>query len=315
MASKREQSSQGGREFKTFGWQGITLTVPADWELAFTRGSFHSGYVRLADEDSLRLEMRWETGPTSAPASDTVNSYLAKLERKARKTRVDLQVQRDLKLASPTDNVECYRWVADKQSIAMMSRCSDCGRSLHLHLLGRPDERLRGIARTVFASLRDHPEGDELLWQFHDLGLRSPRGLPLSRQSLKAGAVRLVFGRRLKRLYFARVSLAEVILARRDLETWLRGFCEREFKRRSIRVTEEKIRGHDGVRIEGRPWLLFNPLRLLGRPRIVRGACWHCEDTNRIFLCVYDGPARDATCLQAALAGLQCCEQAGNAAQ
>jgi hypothetical protein len=303
-----DQPQTNSRSFKTFGWQGITLTVPENWRLAMFQGTYDSGYVRLADEETLRLEMRWETGPTDAPASATVDTYLGKLRKKARKGKVDLRVERDLNIASPTGNVECYRWVADRQAIAMAARCEECGRTLHLHLLGAPDEGLRNLARTVFASLQDHPREDWALWAFHDLEVSSPVELRPAHQELTTGAVRLRFGGMLTRLEFVRTSLAGVVLGRKSLEEWFTDFYRKELKRRSWQAEPCRVKGHDGLRIEGRPWLLVNPMRLLGRPRVLRGRCWHCDETNRLFICCYDGPERLAHLLEPALEHVRCCQ-------
>jgi hypothetical protein len=303
----QKQPQEENRRFRTFGWQGITLTLPQNWRLHMTQGGYDSGYVRLADEETLRLEMRWETGPTDSPAGSTAETYLAKLRKKARKSGLELKVERDLPLAAPTDNVECYRWVADRQALAMVSRCSECNRTVHIHLLGEPDEGLRNLARTVFASLRDHPDGEWAQWAFHDLAFHSPVVLQPAHQGLQTGAVRMRFGGWLTRMEFVRASLAQVVLRRKSLEDWFADFYEKELKRRSWQTEPATVHGHPGLRLEGRPWLLVNPMRLLGRPRVLRGRCWHCQETNRIFICCYDGPQQFAHLLEPAVQKVDCC--------
>lgn len=309
MASNR--ASAGKTDYKTFGWQGVNLTVPSTWELVSTRGDHRSGYVRLADQDSVRLELRWEGGREARSPEHTVNTYLAKLRKDLKERGVDLSIQRDLNLASPAQkDVECYRWVADQQAVAMMSRCTRCGRAVHLQVLGRPEEPLKGLARTVFSSLRDHPEDGTHLWRFFDVEFRSPAELPLARQSLQTGCVRMLFARARTRLEFVRLSLAQVLLAGKDLAEWFRQFYAKSLKRRSFSTRPSDVRGHSGIAVEGRPWLLVNPLRLAGRGRIVRGACWHCQETNRLFICCFDGPKAEARIFPEALEGFRCCESA-----
>ncbi len=307
MGSSR--ASDGKKSYKTFAWQGISLTVPSAWDLVFTKGNYEAGHVRLADPTSPRLEMRWQTGRADGSPGDTVGSYLAKLSKKARKEGTELAVQRGLKLASPVEKeVECFRWVAERQALAMLSRCRRCRRVVHLHLLGDADERLRGLARTVFASLRDHPEGETHLWQFLDVKLRSPVGLPLARAKLQAGCIRMTFSRRATRLEFVRASLAEIVLADRDLAQWFREFYRKSLKRRTFSVQAARVKGHSGLEVEGRPWRLVNPLSLVGRRRMLRAACWHCEQTNRLFICSLDGAQKEADLFEPALQGFTCCE-------
>ena len=298
----------GPRAFKTFAWQGICLTVPESWELVLTQGSFQSGYVRLADEESVRMELRWQSVSNPARPSAAVDSHVARLTKEARKKGLAGQVQRDLNLASPAGKeVECYRWTADRQALAMVSRCGGCSRVVHVELLGAPDEGLKGLGRTVFGSLRDHPEDGTLPWEFFDLRFGSPVGLPLTKSVLQTGCIRMVFSRRFTRLEFLRLSLAQVLLAQKGLKAWFDGFYAAPLKRRRYRLKEGEVKGHPGVELEGRPWLPLNPLRLLGRARLTRAACWHCAETNRILITGYDGPARTAGMFGEAVESFVCC--------
>jgi hypothetical protein len=299
------------KQFTTFGWQGIRLTVPSTWSLVFTQGNHEAGNIRLADENSVRLEMRWQPSARSQAPQAIVDAYLRRLAKRARKDRLQLSVDRNLNLTSPLGkDVECYRWTAEQQVLAMLSRCRQCGRIVHLHLIGRPEEPLKGLARTVFASLDDHPEGSLMLWKFLDVEFASPVSLPLTDRSLQAGCIRMAFGRRLLRLEFARVSLAEVLLARKGLAQWFTEFYKKQLRRRRFEIQEVPVKGHQGIDVTGRAWLLVNPSRLLGRPRILRAACWHCDGTNRIFICSFDGSAGAAPMFPQALAGFTCCARA-----
>ena len=302
----------GERSFKTFGWQGISLTVPENWELVFTQGSYQSGYVRLADEESVRMEVRWQAARGPGTPADAVDAHLARLKKDARKKGSAFDVQRELNLASPAGKTaECYRWTADNQALAMVSRCSACNRIVHVQLLGEPHEGLKALARTVFGSLRDHPEDGVLAWDFFDLRFRSPAALPLFKSSLQTGCIRMTFSRRLTRLEFVRLSLAQVLLAGKPLRGWFDGFYALPMKRRSYRLKEARIKGHPGVELEGQPWLFCDPLRMAGRPRVTRAACWHCEESNRILICGYDGPASAAAAMfEPAVQSFTCCGEA-----
>ncbi len=309
MAPDPASAAEGG--YTAFGWQGINLTVPATWNLVFTQGDYRKGHIRLADDASVRLEMRWDLSREAHSPSSTVNTYLARLRKKAKKDGTSLSVQRDLNLASPIGkDVECYRWVADQQAVAMMSRCTQCSRTVHVQLLGSPAEPLKGLGRTVFSSLRDHPDNGTHLWRFFDVEFRSPADLPLARRGLQSGCIRMLFAKGLVRLEFVRASLAQMLLAGTDLAQWFEQFYAKPLKRRSFSMHSAAVRGHPGIRVEGRVWLLTNPLRLLGRPRVVRAACWHCEDTNRLFICSFDGPKGQADVLPQAIEGFRCCENA-----
>ena len=303
-----DDTSRDARTYDSFGWHGITLTVPAHWQMVYTEGNHKDGYVRLADQERARLELRWERLKEPLPPAGAVDAYVAKLRKDARKEDRELTVQRNLGLASPPGKqVECYRWVGRQQAVAMLSRCPECRRTVHVHVLGGPEESLKSLARTVFASLQDHPEDDYVLWRFFDVEFRAPEGMALKRRSLKAGCVRMKFKGLSCTLEFVRVSLAQVILAEKELEEWFRDFYSGFFKWRTCQVEEAELKGHRGLRLRGRAWLVVNPLRLLGRRRVVRAACWHCEETNRVMICSFDGLERRLGFFQEALESYRCC--------
>lgn len=305
MTADREP---GTRDRTTLAWQGISLTVPSSWDLVFTQGDRKAGNVRLADGNALRLEVRWQPASTPGSPAAMVGGYLAALEKRASREGAELVVQRDLRLAAPPDKeVECYRWVADRQALAMLSRCKQCGRVVHLHLLGRPDEQLKGLARMVFGSLSDHPDNGAIVWKFLDMEFRAPGSLPLTEKGLQSGCIRMGFSHGLTKLEFVRVSLAQVLLARKSLADWFREFYGKPLKRRTFGIRDAQWKGHPGLELTGRAWLLVNPSALIGRPRIVHAACWHCEATNRLFICSFDGPAREEGLFAQAVDGFRCC--------
>ncbi|MHC4788312.1 MAG: hypothetical protein ACYS8K_03795, partial [Planctomycetota bacterium] len=240
-----ERTSEGGKSYRTFGWQGINLTVLSSWDLTIERGNRAAGQVRLADDDALRLEVRWQKAQPGTTARLAVEGYLRKLSKRAEKDGVELRVRRDLNLASPEDKeVECYQWMADRQAVAMVSLCRACGRLVHIHVLGALEEPLRNTARTVFASLRDHAEGDWELWRFLDVEFRVPAALPLASKSLRSGCIRMAFGGRRRRLEFVRVSLAELLVGEGGLEQWFREFYGASLKRRSVQIQQGELKGH-----------------------------------------------------------------------
>jgi hypothetical protein len=237
-----------------------------------------------------------------------VDQYLAKLRRRARKERVELTVARDLNLARPPGKqVECYRWSAHRQALAMLSRCEQCGRIVHVQLLGGPDGLPKSLGRTVFASLRDHSEQGRSAWRFLDVQFEAPAAMRLAAKSLKTGCVRMSLRGGGERLEFVRVSLAQVVLAEQGLEEWFRGFYGPSLRRRRYRVRSAQFRGHAALEVQGRPWLLVSPLALLGKGRVLRARCWHCEASNRILICRHEGPPGRGDTFARAARSFHCC--------
>ena len=53
-----------------FGWQGIRLRVPSEWELGRGDGDMSSGYARLADARMVRAEVEWRAAPVRGAAGE-----------------------------------------------------------------------------------------------------------------------------------------------------------------------------------------------------------------------------------------------------
>jgi len=301
-------ASRAGRSLKKFGWQGIELTVPADWELVSTHGTHESGYVALADASATRLELKWDVARGGFAPDAAAERYLRHVRSSARKAGQEARIKRGLRLVSLAGKeTECYEWSAGRRGVAMVSRCEECGRVVHVMVLGAAEEPLRGLARTVFASLQDHPTDGLLHWRFYDLEFTSPAGMSLARPQLKTGCIRMLFRGRRTELEFVRVSLAQVLLARRTLREWFGELFSSELRSCGGRIVEAQYRGHPCVRVEGRLKLMANPARLIGRGREMRMTGWHCPESNRLLAVRHTAPAGQEATFSRALESLRCC--------
>ena len=50
-----------------FGWQGVSMELPANWELGGLSGDYNNGYVRMDDEDMPRMELKWSKSKEKKP--------------------------------------------------------------------------------------------------------------------------------------------------------------------------------------------------------------------------------------------------------
>ena len=306
------KGKEDGRKLKRFGWHGLQLTVPSNWEMVSNRGGHESGYVALADGAAVRLEMKWDVASQRGSPSEGASLYIRQLRKRAKKSGTGITVNRQLNLASLSGKeTECYDWSGGTRGAAVVARCEECGRLAHIIVLGQPGQSLRGLARTVFGSFKDHPEDDLVAWKFYDVTFSSPKDMYLRRHDLKTGCIRMLFERKGRELEFVRVSLARVLVAGRGLEEWLRDFYSPELKRWRSQAQPARWRGHEGLRLEGKARLLSNPGRLVGRAKAQRIACWHCEDSNRLFIVRHNGrhTDQDEETFQQVVRHVGCCEE------
>ncbi|MFP4175948.1 MAG: hypothetical protein ACOCR1_01775 [Planctomycetota bacterium] len=278
------------RQLTKFGWQGISLTVPEQWGLVSTRGDYDSGFVALADEDTQRLQIKWEEGNNDSDPSEAANKYIRSLRKDYESDEQELQVNRRLNLATlPDKKVECYDWIGENRGTGMVSRCDDCHRMVHIVITGGPKESLRNLSRTVFASLQDHAIEERIHWKFYDIEFYSPAELALKRSELKTGCIRMQFRRKSQEIEFVRSSLAQMLLKKQSLKEWFTDFYADKLKRKSWDISAENLKGHEGLMLTGRPWLICDPWGIVGTRKKLRVACWHCQETNRIFVVGYGG--------------------------
>lgn len=201
-------------EWYTFGWHGITVRLPSEWNLGRIGGDVRtgvSGYLRLDDAEMSRVEIEWRAAleskrPSSgssaagdAPnlkrrqgvdvnAKKVVDQYLAVLQKKAKRKGTAFTVQRDLPLAQIPDEHECFIWEADFRAYNLARICSVCGRIVMLRVLAKLPETGEELASSIFESLQDHPdEGSRYHWGVYDLTFSVPSELTLEEYSLQSG--------------------------------------------------------------------------------------------------------------------------------
>ena len=68
----------------------MKFDVPADWSLAVVDGDRTNGYVRLDDEDIVRLELKWEKPKGRVVLSQIVDRYLQELYGSPEKEERDI---------------------------------------------------------------------------------------------------------------------------------------------------------------------------------------------------------------------------------
>ena len=286
---------------RTFGWQGIRLSVPEDWELGRVDGDAASGYARLDDSEMVRAEIEWRDAPARGarrPVEDLVDRYIATLEKKAAKSGVDFRVQRQAKfLRDKTwlegSEYEAFIWEADYKAYNVARACPDCHRVILARVLAKPGENAEALVNRVLPSLEDHPrpeDGDGLFWSVYGLTCRTPPGFALTESDLKSGHIRLTFeadrGARSVRVH--RLSMAQMLLRDQALADWYPDFFHKSLRDVRHEIAGHEWRGHEGVRLRGRPrsrWRqILRPLPMVNpRPRrYLDGGAWHCPEQNRI---------------------------------
>lgn len=326
------------RPTRLLGWQGLSATMPDDWNLASYGGDHASGNLRVDDDDGARFELRWEQPSGSVDLSVSVARFVETLERQAKKNKQKFEAAKDPRLISRSrkrkTQLVCFGWTGERDAPAGQGwgvswQCADCGRVIVAQIIGRGrerPERVRELATEVLSGLECHGSGGWETWSVFDLRLEVPEEFHLSRSRLLTGRLELewtrtappkmlaLFPKRPERLALTRLSLADSLLGRESLEEWACRTSDLRDKKLSFGAwTETVVRTHAALlgigalrdwrkRLGG--WLLARFLRQA--PASVQMRLWHCEPSNKIFALTSDLSLSNAHVTNDVLESLEC---------
>lgn len=275
------------------GWQGLSFTVPEDWNVGAIGGEKAQGYLRFDDPDMPRLEIKWaEAGSGAIDIANLVDKYLKDLTKGKKKNTT--QVTRDCKTVSKRKlkgkkGLECFSWSAETQGFGAAWYCPDCHRTVIMQVMGRLDEPVQKIAEEIIPSVEDHP-GDWMLWATYGFQAETPAAWGLAGQKLMAGLIELDLAREGEKLHLARWGMANVVLRRRSLEDWGKVELSKRLKKYTPEFTVTEFRGHECLQIDGRSYLPQEKIQsfvehIRGKEFAdrVRAYLWACPDSNKIY--------------------------------
>lgn len=277
---------QKAKPWTTIGWQGITLPVHAEWHLARVQGNRDRGYLRVDDDERVRIELRWEK-PARRPEKfgRIADRMLAQMEKMSRRKKANFTVRRDVRITMPPGNeMECFETRGDVASCGCLTRCAACGRVLLGRVLGLPREDLKTMASRVLGGIADHPGPDGLdRWDVYDLKFVLPPTYMLQQTKMRTGAIELLFSDGTCEVDVRRLSLASIMLKEHTLTNFVVNYCYKELKPFEYRSADLDVNGHPGMGVTGPQTIRSRLLSHALRRRHVHLLAWQCGDRIYIF--------------------------------
>ncbi len=280
-------------DWSLFGWHGLTLEVPLEWNPGKITGDSKSGSVRLDDPTLARLDIEWKDARGDTRVAPIVDRFVDGLAQSARKEKKSLDVERALDMGWLELPDACspvfFAWQAEDRihALAFYSAASD--RLFFVKIRTKLDEDAGDNISRILNSIRDTaPDGDRT-WALYDLVCSSPPQFSLETYDLKSGHLRLCFQHGQNILQFDRLSLAKVLLKKRTLSDWYQEFFRKNLRHVSLDSNETSIGEHFGLTVRGKPksrWRgLLMPLPFWNaRPRLnMEARVWTCDDVNKIY--------------------------------
>jgi hypothetical protein len=320
------------------GWQGLTLTIPEEWNLAAFQGDHKAGNLRVDDGDGPRLELRWEQPAGAVDIERSIEKFIDRLEKQAARRKESFKRVSNphvLNLLHPgKEQVVNFGWSGEQakgvatHGYGMAWLCRDCGRVVVAHLIGRGREKTdktRRLAADVLGTLECHGQGGWETWSVFDLRVEIPEEFRLGRAKLMTGRLELGWERpipgpprgwfaRPERLDVLRVAAANVVLEAEALPQWTQRMVARPDRRYSFgQATETSMHGHVAVLQQGVArdlrrrlgyWLLDILLRRRTPPAALRA--WQCEESNKIYAVNCELSTKNAHVCSDVLDSLEC---------
>ena len=280
-----------------FGWQGIAVEIPEDWEMSGLSGDFSSGYLRLDDAQMPRLEIKWSKAMRKKPDLHKVLDEYFQLVRKNYKKKMEsLFIKRDVNLIRDKSffegrDVVFFNWKSDVRANGAIWHCHECKRIVIKQILGHPKGSMREDTLRILTSAIDHSPGHTNLWSAYQLSVSIPRRYKLDKQKLMSGYLLLSFADGSRKIAVERYGLADVLLKSVDLETWLRNTYKKAFIGYGFSIEKEDTQIDENIMITGSKSRLtdkipFSPVLLLdkiARRNRLSAQIWRCRQSNRIF--------------------------------
>jgi hypothetical protein len=325
-----------GLEKRLIGWQGLTLTTPANWSPTKFTGSHQKGDMRLDDDEGVRLEIRWESGKKSFDVPKSVDEFLSSLEKDLKK-HSNFERIKNAKVVSRSrkkkEQLTNFGWSAVPGPVAGSGfgcawYCPVCERALFAQVLGRDTERPAAVERLageVLTSLECHGEGGWETWSVFDLKVQVPAEFLSTRSQLLLNKLQLEWarprpsglgglGRRNERIVVKRLPIANILLEDTTLRDWAEHGVRFANKQLSLgKATDVRVHGHEGLLYQGpykdlRARIITRILDLLLQRKTPPGQVlvWHCPQSNRIWSVETELTASNAHVAEEVIASIEC---------
>ena len=207
---------------KPFAWCGWSLHVPDDWDMIRETGTTAKGSLRLADEETVRLDMRWEQPRTWPPPAPPSLQSGAGVKRR----RGDTVIEHAVPWLAETPLVADHCLLQKPSGGTVVQALAQTSEQRRFALLELPVDAenapSRATTKGVLMSLRAPAPDKTWRYQLYDLHAAVPGRWPLVHRSLDAGRKRLVFATPAGNLHLWALHLARQRSA--PPAQWLRAF-------------------------------------------------------------------------------------------
>lgn len=263
-------------KWKRFAFNHVPLHIPEEWDLTRFSGNAERGNFALDDGERQVLDAQW--GPCGRDDRSLLEDRLVLRQKGVEvKKRFELDASRTAYLVQ----------AGGGRMAQVLSLQEGLGRFVLLRLFS-PQVNVPPFCDALTRPLEGLDWSAPQRWEFFSTAFELPAGWLLSRGEMKAGCVKLAFGRESRVLTLWDVSLLDQLEKRDNTLDFARRQADAEYRKRLKFFVDRVERGADRSEFavpgrRRRRWLL-SPMQLLFGNRKVRLECVVNRAANRFSL-------------------------------
>jgi len=277
--------------FKIFGWQGIELEIPEEWELAEETGNYMRGYIRLDDVANPRVRISWMV-ITKSKAKDPAYEAVKKVKSELKKKDKGVKFIRDTKIKICGHSSRYLHWRgsgdrAELEGCGLFWFCPQTMRGITVVFAFRTDEywNIRLAIERAVKSIVCHSNGLRK-WTAFGTELSIPQDFHLLERKYDLKHLHLLFASKSAHFMFDRLNFANLITSKKykSLKGWFKKEYRKEVERRFkcsrwIKIEKASFHGHEGILAKA----LSKKSIIQRRIYVSESHIWLCEETDKIF--------------------------------
>ena len=205
------------RAIEVFAWQGFSFEHPVDFAPLAITGTRREGYARLASAGKLNFQIRWKQTKKAGDLMPPLKEYLAKLERDAKKAKIQFRSEFD-----KTDGAITYRYTGVGQGRGKIFHNEACSRVFFLEVVGARKDALLPAFRELSATFSSEGDLKNERWSIFGLSFCVPGQMSIEKKTFQAGRTELILRGRHARIVATRWGFGNQLIQRHGFEPWAR---------------------------------------------------------------------------------------------
>lgn len=205
--------------FKQIAWNGISLVLPMDWQVA-TLGLDH---LLLEDTHGPALEITWAGKFKPGRLETLMNRFVLRARQRFAMTVTPLALPLDRVTPGTGMDLAWFSWAAHpSRGKGVLMGCSQCRRLFILRFFSDVENLPDALVEKVVLSFKESCGKGPGLWKLFGLELTTPDGFKLSNYSFRPGSFMMDFKARFQSLTAYSWGPAAFLLSTDNLEAFAR---------------------------------------------------------------------------------------------